>query len=491
MTQSIKVLFVAAELNPIAKVGGLADVIGALPKALKKLGVDVRIVIPKYGIVDETKYPLKKVVGDVTVPFNHTEENIDIFETPLPGSDVPVYLIGSQKYLGYNGIYFEKDASSSGSSREAQRFTFFSRAALAMFEPLGWYPDIIHSHDWHVGYTPLLLNILAKTNPKLGHIKTMLSVHNLEYQGLYNASEIMDLVGVKETDYPTLAVRRGNDLVSLQQAILTSDYINTVSPQYAKEILTPEYGANLEKDLLNKKDRLVGILNGIDVERFNPATDTDLVAAYTPDDPTNKLACKADLQKTCGLAVDPQVPVLGVVTRFAEQKGVELICAIADDLAKLNIQLILLGTGLASIEEMVKKTVAAHPEKMYAKVAFDAKLAQQIYAGSDIFLMPSKFEPCGLGQMIAMRYGTVPVVRATGGLIDTVKDYNPDTKIGDGFVFNAFDAQELLIAINRALALYEDRETWYKIVRRIMQYDFSWTNSASKYLSIYKKLIAQ
>ncbi|MFA5051518.1 MAG: glycogen/starch synthase [Patescibacteria group bacterium] len=490
MSQPVKVLFVASELNPIAKVGGLADVIGALPKALKKIGVDVRIAIPKYGIVDEKKYPLTKIADAVSVPFNHAVEKVGIYETPLPGSEVPVYLIDSLKYLGENGIYFEKDASSSGSSREAQRFIFFARAVFSLFGPLQWYPDIIHSHDWHVGYVPLLLKILAKTDPKLQAVKAMLSIHNLEYQGQYNAREIMDLIGLNETDSPTLAVRRGDDLVGLQQAILTSDYINTVSPQYAKEILTPEYGAQLENDLTKEKDRLVGILNGIDVDRFNPATDKDIVATYSAEDPTKKLACKADLQKTCGLAVDPRIPVLGIVTRFAEQKGVDLLCAIGDKLAQQNIQLVLLGTGLTSLEESVKTMVAAYPDKMFAKVAFDAKLAQQIYAGSDIFLMPSKFEPCGLGQMIAMRYGTIPVVRATGGLIDTVKDYNPDMKSGDGFVFSHFDAQEFFDAIMRALALYQDQETWYKIVRRIMQYDFSWTSSAKKYLGIYKKLIS-
>ncbi|MFA6553806.1 MAG: glycogen/starch synthase, partial [Patescibacteria group bacterium] len=287
----------------------------------------------------------------------------------------------------------------------------------------------------------------------------------------------------------TLSERRGTHMSTLQQAILACDLMTTVSPQYAKEILTPEYGAMLDPFMAKRKSHLIGILNGIDVKRFDPATDKDIAANFSSDDPTNKLQCKADLQKICGLSINPKIPILGVVTRFAEQKGIDLVCALSEELAKFDIQLVMLGTGLPPIEEAVKKMVAAHSNIFYAKVAFDAALAQKIYAGSDMFLMPSKFEPCGLAQMISMRYGTIPVVRATGGLIDTVQDYNTDTKEGDGFVFNAFEAQALLTAIKRGLLLYQDTETWYKIVRQIMQHDFSWNNSANKYLSAYQKLL--
>lgn len=485
----IKVLFVAAELNPIAKVGGLADVIGALPKALARLGIDIRIVIPKYGIVDEKRYPLKKVAENVAVPFNQAEEKITLWEIPLPGSSAPVYLIDNYKYLGQNGVYFEKDASSTGSNREAERFTFLARSSLAIFEPLNWYPDIIHCHDWHVGLVPVITKILSKNNDKLKKIKTVLTIHNLEYQGKYQAAEILKILGFKESDYPTLSEQSAGEIISIQQAILTSDFINAVSPTYAQEILSPEYGAGLESTLQKRKDKLIGILNGIDVEKFNPDTDTEIIANYNDQDLSGKAKCKEDLQKTCGLPNDKNVPILGIVSRLADQKGIDLIYNIADELAKKNLQFVLLGTGDPKIESWMQEIARKYPEKMYAKIAFDAHFAQQIYAGADIFLMPSKFEPCGLGQMIAMRYGTLPIVRLTGGLEDTVAGYNPETEEGDGFVFQNYVSHEFLEAIKKALSLYQNQEKWYKVVRRVMQRDFSWKHSAQEYIKLYKKVL--
>lgn len=485
----IKVLFVAAELSPIAKVGGLADVVGALPKALIKLGIDVRIVIPKYGIVDEKKYPLTKIATNITVPFYGVNEKINIFSTPLPGSEVPVYFIDNEKYLGGGGVYFEADASSNGTSREAERFIFLSRSCLEIFEPIKWYPDIVHCHDWHVGLVPLLIKTQAKQNNKLSRIKTVLSIHNLEYQGRYNAGRVMEMLSLKTEDYPTLSVLREGDLVNLQQAILISDYISTVSPSYAKEILTPEYGANLDPDLKKRKNKLIGILNGIDVDHFNPATDHAIVANFSAQNFSGKAKCKEDLQKICGLKVDPKIPVFGIVSRLAEQKGLDLIAEITDEIVDLDAQLVLLGTGLPSLEKLMREAAAKHPHNIRCNIAFDPIFAQKIYAGADFFLMPSKFEPCGLGQMIAMRYGTIPVVRATGGLKDTVLDYNPVTNDGDGFIFNDFNSSELLKAIKNALTLYQDQKKWYKVMARIMQKDFSWKNSANKYITLYKKTL--
>jgi len=485
----IKVLLVAAELNPLAKVGGLADVIGALPKALLKLGVDVRLVIPKYGIVDEKKYPLKKVTENVIVPFNGVDEKVNIFETPLPGSEVPVYLIDHLKYLGRNGVYFETDASPGGSDQEAKRFTFLARSSLTILETLNWYPDIIHCHDWHVGMIPVLVKILAKKNGKLKNLKTLLTIHNLEYQGSYKTKTIFKALNISKKDYPTLSKQHKGQINSLQQAILTCDYLNTVSPAYAKEILTSEYGAGLETTLQQRADDLVGILNGIDVERFNPVTDKNIIANYASDDISGKKQCKNDLQKTCNLPIQENIPILGIVSRLADQKGIDLIYEITDDLAKKNMQFILLGTGDPKLEKMISQVAKKYPEKMYAKIEFDATFAQKIYAGSDLFLMPSRFEPCGLGQMIAMRYGTIPIVRATGGLKDTVMDYDEHTDTGDGFVFKHYNNQEFLGAIKRALKLYKNKEKWYKVIKSVMQKDFSWNTSAKKYKKLYSKLI--
>jgi starch synthase len=288
MLKAIKVLFVAAELSPLAKVGGLADVVGALPKSLYDLGVDVRIVIPKYGIIDEKKYSLKKIVSDINVPFKGKTEKISVYSCLLPGSQVTIYFINHDGYLGHNGIYFQNDASSIGTNREAERFVFFSRSSLEFFKKLNWQPDIIHCHDWHVGMTPVLLKILGKNQTELKKIKTLLTIHNLEYQGRYNAMEIFKMLGLKQDDWPTLSQQRHGDIISLQQAILTSDHLNTVSPAYAREILTPEYNAGLAGSLTKRKNDLTGILNGIDVEKFNPATDPDIISNYTPTDISGK-----------------------------------------------------------------------------------------------------------------------------------------------------------------------------------------------------------
>ncbi len=485
------VLFATAELTPIAKVGGLADVAGALPKALNKLGVDVRIAIPKYGIVDEKKHPLKKVAENVAVPFNGNNEIVTIYETPLPGSDVPVYLIDHKKYLGENGVYFEADASSGGSDREAERFTFFARSCLSVIEALDWYPDILHCQDWHAGMIPVIVKILSKNNAKLSHIKTMLTLHNLEYQGWYKTETIFEALGIKEEDYPTLNQQRDGQISSLQQAILAVDYINTVSPTYSQEILTKEYGAGLEESLIKRKGDLVGILNGIDVERFNPEADKHIVKNFSANDPSGKAECKADLQKLCGLKVDNNIPVLGIVSRLAGQKGLDLIAGVGNELAEENMQFILLGTGSPDIEKSMREMAAAHPDKMYAKIEFNAELAQKIYAGSDMFLMPSRFEPCGLGQLISLRYGTIPVVRATGGLKDTITDYTSNNESGNGFVFNSYDPDAFFEAVKRALELYHnDKEAWAKLVTSALNYDSSWVASAEKYVQLYQKLIS-
>jgi len=484
----LKVLIVAAELTPLAKVGGLADVVGALPKALHKLGIDVRIVIPKYGIINEKKYPLKKVIEDIGVPFNNNNEIIDIYETALPSSEVPIYLIDNFRYLGKNGVYFETAGPADNPHREAERFTFFARSSLAIFDPLEWYPDIVHCQDWHAGMIPVLLKVLAKNDQKLEKIKTLSTIHNLEYQGWYKTKIILNALDLTVNDYHSLAKQKDGHISSLRQAILASDHLNTVSPNYGQEILTPEYGAGLEPDLQSRKKELVGILNGIDVERFDPATDPDIIVNYTPNNLSGKAKCKESLQEICRLEVNPDVPILGIVTRLANQKGISLISEVADDLAKENMQFVLLGTGERKLENMIKDVTKKYPEKFYAKIDFNAGFAQQIYAGSDMFLMPSRFEPCGLGQMIAMRYGTVPIVRSTGGLKDTVADYNEKNDQGDGFSFEELKSSAFLEAIKRALSLYKDQKKWYNLITRIMQKDFSWNVSAKKYIELYKKL---
>jgi len=489
--KKIKVLFAAAELTPMAKVGGLGDVIGALPKNLIKHGVDVRIVIPKYGIIKEKKYNLKKITSDTIVPFMGQEEKINIWQSYLPQSQVPVYFIENFKYLGQNGIYFEKDASPGGSSSECQRFTFFARSLFETFTPINFWPDIIHCHDWHVGTLPFLKKYLAKKNKNLEKIKTLLTIHNLAYQGIYSFSEVLRCLEISEKEaYETGFIPFEKENINyLRQAIIHADLINTVSPTYAQEILTPEYGNGLTEDLKKRKNDLYGILNGIDLERFNPEIDPEIVKKYSLKTLANKKINKRYLQEISGLEVNENIPLLGFVGRLAEQKGIDLILEALPELEKENCQLVFLGTGNPDLENSLKETAKKYKGKVSVTIAFDASLAQKIYAGSDIFLMPSRFEPCGLGQMIAMRYGTIPIVRATGGLVDTVQEFEKNKAKGTGFLFSSFLKSAFLSAVKKALSLYSEKKLWQIIMENAMKQDFSWDKSSKEYLKLYKKLI--
>ena len=497
----MKVLFVASEATPIAKVGGLADVIGALPKALKKLGVDVKIIIPKYEIIDEKKYPVKKIVGEIMIPFYNQEKLINVYSTFLPETQnqVEIYLIENLKYLSQGNVYLTADASSSGEINECQRFIFFTKCVAEIFlkNKINWKPDIFHCHDWSTGFLPLLIKMQAKNQ------KTLFTIHNFAYQGKYNPQEILKMLNLKETDWPTLKERTKNqfeDLNAVQQAILNTDLINTVSPTYAQEILTQEFGERLENNLKKRKNDLFGILNGIDTTFFNPMTDLNLEKNYGIEITNEKLLenkekNKQYLQKICNLQINSKIPLIGIISRLAEQKGFDLIIEAFEELIKLNLQFVLLGAGDLKIEKTLTKLALKYPNKFSCNFKFDAKLANQIYAGSDMFLMPSHFEPCGLGQLIAMRYGSTPIVRETGGLADTVKNYQPkidlsiNNKLGVGFVFKKYETKKMINSIKEALKIYKNKKEWQKIIFHNMKQNFSWETSAKKYLELYQKLL--
>jgi starch synthase len=487
--KKIKVLLVASELTPFAKVGGLADVVGALPKGLKELGIDARIVIPKYGVIDEEKYELKKIVEEIEVPFKNNKEKIAIWKAPLPGSSVPVYLIDHPEYLGENDIYYGDVGGNF--AKETRRFTFFARSVLEIFEPLKWTPEIIHCHDWHASILIPLMKILHSKEGDYKDFPTLLTIHNLAFQGKYPPEKVFESLEVSEEDWPTLKERFGKnkDINYLQQAILNTDIINTVSPTYAKEILTEEFGEGMEETLEKRKDNLHGILNGIDRDRFNPETDTQIDVNFSLKEIDNKYENKIHLQKEVGLPEDKDVPVISMVSRLTDQKGLDLILEIIDELASKDVQMIFLGTGDESLEIKLKEASEKHPTKIAARIEFDATLAQKIYASSDLFFMPSRFEPCGLGQMISMRYGTVPIVRATGGLKDSVQNYNPQSGTGTGFVFQNYKSDELLAVTKKSLKIYKDKESWKKLVENCMNQDFSWAQSAKKYIELYEKTL--
>lgn len=490
MEKKTKVLFVASECAPIAKVGGLGDVVGSLPKALIKMGCDVRIIIPRYKDINFRQFPFKKVAEKIKVRHHGF---VDVYQGLLPESKVIVYLISNEEHFGEKGIYFERDAFV-GSFKEIQRFLFFSQAVLETFPALNWYPRIIHCHDWHTAVTimPLLVKIglkdhffngaLEKVRKK--GLKTLFTIHNLANQGKCDAKEIFELLGLKGNEVESLKVRDGEgDFNILQQGILNADLLNTVSPAYAKEILTKQCGEGLEKTLLKRRKDLSGILNGIDTEEFSPKKDPDIKTNFSAENLAGKKENKLYLQKIMKLPKKGNVPLLAFVGRLVSQKGVDLICKAAPDLIKLGCQIVVLGVGSREYEREVCSLAKKYPDNFAAKTVFDPVLAKRIYAGADLFLMPSRFEPCGLGQMIAMRYGTIPIVRKTGGLSDTVKEEET------GFLFEKYDSKVFFKKIEKALAFYRDKKKWNSLVKRAAKSDFSWKKSAKEYKKLYKKLI--
>lgn len=471
-SQRLKVLMTAAEVSPLAKVGGLADVTGSLPPALKKLGVDIRIIMPKYGSIDEKKYKLKKVRENIVVPTAGKEQMINIWETTSAVKGVKVYLIENKKYFGHPSVYHGKNT---------EKFLFFSLCALQSLSVLKFRPDVIHCHDFHAS---MIIDLLKSANYFSGYlsdVKTLYTIHNLNYQGK-SEIEVLSTGNLNKDMLSALSKdAQDGDINFMVQGIVNADAVNTVSKTYAKEITTSVYGAGLERVLRDNKSKLKGIVNGIDVDFFNPTNDRNIKYKYSVKDLSKKADNKKYLQKIAGLPQDESKAVMGMVSRLAWQKGLELF---TEKLIKeSDCQFVFLGTGQKEYEDSLKKLAKKFPDKVSANIMFDIKFAQQIYAGSDIFLMPSRFEPCGLGQMIAMRYGTVPVVRATGGLADTV-----DSKVG--FKFNEFEASAFEKSVNTALNVYYKKpKKWKTIVKNCMKRDFSWNKSAKEYLKMYWQIV--
>jgi len=479
--KQLNVLFVASELTPIAKVGGLGDVIGSLPKALAKLGLEIKIVTGKYGIIDEDEYNVKRLF-DLKVPWGSSDEVVTVYSTLLPQSNLVVYLI-DHSLINSGGVYDSPTAFVS-TEHEFKKFLLISRAALELIKSNEWEPDVIHLHDWHTSMIPVWLKTLYKNEPTL-NIPTLLTIHNLVNQGIVS-EEILGFAGLRPEDLSSLrSDAQDGDINFFRQGIENATLLNTVSPTYAKEILTPEFGEGLDEILCRRRQDLSGILNGIDVERFNPETDPDIYHNYSEETFLEKYKNKLALQKELGLSIgsDKKIPLIGIVSRLTNQKGGELVNEIIERLVELNCQLVVLGLGDPIHEEYYKKAAQKHPKNISANIKFDVTLAQKIYAASDMFLMPSQFEPCGLGQMIAMRYGSVPIVRKIGGLADTVRDEMT------GFVFEKYSSAALYDAIKRAINSFNNRhEDFMLIAKNGMKQDFSWNKSAKEYKKIYQKL---
>jgi len=471
----------SAEVAPFAKTGGLADVVGSLPKALRRMDHDVRVAMPGYGFINKEAFGLQPVLDDLQVPMDHWQEPGFVHKGRL-GKDVPVYFIGSHHYFDRDGIYMYPD--------DGERFVFFSRGALEFVKRIGWQPDIIHCHDWHTALVPNWLKTVYRGDPFFANAASVYTIHNLAYQGVfgYRVLEVAGLAAQGFLHHPELP-QLANVLVFMARGIIFSDIVTTVSERYAQEILTPEYGEHLDPLLRERKDRLFGVLNGIDVEELNPATDRCIFQQFALNSLEKRGINKARLQEEVGLPVEPRTPLLGAISRLTDQKGFDLIGAILEAVLRNGAQFVLLGTGDPRYHEMFSHFQSMHPERMRVMLTFNTPLAQKIYAGSDIFLMPSRFEPCGLGQMIAMRYGSVPVVRATGGLADTVQNYVPETDTGYGFTFERYDHLDLLVALTRAMETYRHPELWERLMRRCMELDFSWEASARKYTDLYRMAV--
>ena len=479
--EPLKILLVSAEVAPFAKVGGLADVAGALPKALRAMGHDVRVVMPRYGSIDSEKYGLRRIVTNLGVPLAHQPVNADVLEGRI-GDDVPIYFIDNPQFFGREGMYgfWDDDA----------RFIYFSRAALEMLRPIGFQPDVIHVNDWHTAVIPNMLARLYAGDPLYADIATVLTIHNLAFQGVfgYGTLHLADLEqwGLIKTGIPGL-----DDIVNLLgRGLYFADAVNTVSNRYAEEILTPEYGEKMDPLLRVFRGKLRGIINGIDYQVFNPATDGSLAARYDVSTIEKKLENKLALQQEVGLLQDAAIPVIGLISRLYDQKGLDLIANIMWGLMRLNLQLVVLGAGDARYEELFRANARDNPLKVSATIGFKPVLAQHIYAGADLFLMPSRFEPCGLGQLISLRYGTIPIVRATGGLADTIDDWDPVRQTGNGFVFSAYDHWDLFAQVVRALETFRQPVLWRRLQANAMATDVSWANSAEKYVRLYRTAMA-
>lgn len=483
--RKLNILIVSAEVAPFAKVGGLADVAGALPKALKALGHDVRVAMPCYKMIeDNPDYDVQDLLPSFPVPINdHLKMPACVRQTHIAG-DIPVYLIASSKY------FTKATESKKIYYLEPEPYVFFDRA-VAEFVPRlspAWKPDVIHCNDWHTGLIPVYLQTFYRDHPTWSETARIFTIHNIAFQGEFDF-EILRYAGLPDHLFTYDKLEFYGRMSFMKGGLVFSDMSNTVSKTYAAEVQTPEYGCRLDGLLryLASQGRFTGILNGIDYEEYNPATDTRIATNYSAEKPAGKARCKAALQEECGFTRSKKAALIGLISRLSEQKGLDLIRDIAKKLVKLPIQFVLLGTGDPVYEQYFRDMEKRYPRKVRAFIGFDADLAQRIYAGSDLFLMPSRFEPCGLGQMISLRYGTIPIVRATGGLADTITHFNPRTGRGNGFVFKDYESDVLYDAIVRAVETFGNKEQWDILIQRALTTDFSWSNSARKYVELYRQ----
>lgn len=479
MDSSLKILYASAEVVPFAKTGGLADVAGALPKSLAALGHDVRIVMPRYGSIDGDLYGLRTITKPFSIPHDNDHVEISIEQSDqIEG--VPTYFIRNDALYDRDSIYGQPD--------DEHRFIVFARAILEMCRALNWYPDIINCNDWHTALVPVYLKTIYADEPGFAGIGTLFTIHNFAYQGQFPA-EVMDIAGLPMELFTWDKLMFHDQFNFMKTALIYADKISTVSETYAQEIQTPELGEGLEEVIRYRKDDLVGILNGIDYQVWNPKSDIHLPHAFSVDDVTGKHANKHELQQMLGLPTLEHTPLYGNISRLSSQKGYDLLETVLPPLLRQQqMQVVILGTGDRYYQDMLLRLARQFPHNLAIALRFDNKLAHMIYGGCDSFLMPSRYEPCGLGQMISMAYGTLPLVRATGGLADTVNEFDK-LRPSNGFVFADYTPEALRSAIDRANQCYRGRpQCWLHGMHTAMKCNFSWATSAKSYVNLYQEV---
>lgn len=475
LKENLKILIVSSEMAPFAKSGGLGDVVGSLPKELSREGVDCRVAIPKYRTINNDLIKDLKYIGNANVKF---DKRNDIASYSMLDGEFKTYFIDNEYFFGRDRLY--------GYGDDFLRFAFFCEAVLLLLNDIDFIPDVIHLNDWQTGLISTYLQDRYKRLLPYQNIKTLFTIHNLQYQGIFGGYVLND-IGLNSGYLTTDKLEYHTNISYMKAGLLYSDLISTVSVEYAKEIQTPSFGYGMDGVLRERHKDLVGILNGIDTDINDPKTDKLIYKTFDKDTLINKQYNKQMLQQELNLPVK-EVPMLSIVSRLANQKGLDLIANIMEYLMQIDLQLVILGTGEPQYEDMFRYFSNRFPDKISSNICFNNTLAQKIYASSDMFLMPSAFEPCGLSQMYSMRYGTIPIARKTGGLKDTIISYTEDNQNGTGFLFEDYLPSGLMWAINEALNIYRDKSEWQKMMIRAMEKDFSWKSSAKTYIETYKKI---
>lgn len=473
----MKVLYVSSEVHPFIKTGGLADVAYALPKALCQKGIDARVILPKYSDIPQDFSGKMSFVSSFSVSVGWRTQYCGLYALVYDG--VTYYFIDNEYYFKRPGCYGYYD--------DGERFAYFCRAVLeAIFRMDGFRPDVIHCNDWHTGLIPVMFRDSYDKSAELANTKVIFTIHNLKYQGVFSPGILEDLCGLRMSYYAEDKLKYKDGVSFMKGGIVFADKVTTVSETYAREIQMPYYGEGLDGLLREKSYKLTGITNGIDYDVCNPLTDQALAVNYSWRSVGRKAENKLALQKELNLPANPQVPVIGFISRLVKQKGIDLITCVMEEILKLDVQFVLLGSGDSAYQDFFEYYASSYPGKVAAYIGFDGKLASRIYAGADMFLMPSLFEPCGISQMMAMRYGTVPIVRETGGLKDTVIPFNEYTLEGNGFSFANFNAHEMLGIIKYAIGQYNNKEHWSRLVKNAMRTNNDWKTQAQKYIELYE-----